>query len=72
MISGFCLKEIGQQFAGHWTPGEVGATQNLENFINFGLAGYKEGRNFPPSPHVTSFSSSALGEISPNQAWYAA
>jgi deoxyribodipyrimidine photo-lyase len=61
-----------QQVARHWTPGEAGAAKRLDYFINRGLAGYKEGRNFPAQPHTSRLSAHLhWGEISPNQAWYA-
>jgi deoxyribodipyrimidine photo-lyase len=51
-----------------WQPGEVGAHNNLSNFLDGGLTGYDENRNRPDiagtsrlSPHL------AFGEISPAQ-----
>ena len=58
--------------AGEWKPGEDGAHERLDNFINSGLTGYAEDRNIPGarstsrlSPHL------AMGEISPFQVWQA-
>ena len=60
-------------FADVWTPGEAGARERLETFIEEGLGNYKAGRDVPAlevtsrlSPHL------AHGEISPAQAWHAA
>lgn len=56
-----------------WQPGEDGARARLEDFIDEGLKGYKEGRNFPDKPNVSRLSPHLhFGEISPNEAWYAA
>jgi deoxyribodipyrimidine photo-lyase len=55
-----------------WRPGEAGAAQQLENFLDAALAGYPEQRNFPGregssrlSPHLH------FGEIGPRQVWHA-
>ena len=57
----------------HWAPGEAGAAERLNDFLEEGLANYKEGRNFPARNHVSRLSPHMhFGEISPNQAWYAA
>lgn len=57
----------------HWCPGESGAHHRLDQFLDKGLKGYKEGRNYPAQPHHTSRLSPHLhfGEISPHQVWYA-
>ena len=56
-----------------WKPGEVGAQEKLYDFLDDGLFGYKEGRNFPSQKNVSQLSPHIhLGEISPNQVWYAA
>ena len=53
--------------------GEIAAQNRLQNFVQNGLAGYKQGRNMPALPHVSRLSSALhFGEISPNQAWHAA
>jgi len=57
----------------HWTVGEAGAHERLRAFLDRGLAGYREGRDFPARPHVSRLSPSLhFGEISPHQAWHAA
>ncbi len=55
-------------FSARWTPGEAGARQSLEAFLDGALAGYAEDRDIPDgdttsrlSPHL------AHGEISPCQ-----
>ena len=56
-----------------WTPGEEGAKQKLDQFLNGPVDKYKTERDFPGikgtsrlSPHLH------FGEISPNQVWHAA
>ena len=62
-----------KQLEPHWTVGEEGAHARLNNFLEEGLSGYKEGRNFPTKPHTSRMSQSLhFGEVSPNQLWYAA
>ena len=55
-------------FWGHWQPGETGAAELLDAFVDGAAHGYKEQRNFPDrtgssklSPHLH------FGEISPRQ-----
>ena len=56
-----------------WNPGEDGAKEKLHAFLDFGLKGYKEGRNFPSKKNVSQLSPHIhFGEISPNQVWYGA
>ncbi|MCW9042669.1 MAG: DNA photolyase family protein [Pseudopelagicola sp.] len=56
-----------------WTPGEDGARDRLETFLDEGLNGYKAGRDIPSEPHVSRLSPHlAFGEISPNTVWSAA
>ena len=63
----------GDMLAPHWKIGEAGAMARLQDFIANGLAGYKDGRNLPAKPHVSRLSPHFhWGEISANQAWYAA
>ena len=58
--------------ARHWTPGETSAQARLDDFVRNGLAGYKEGRNFPAKQNVSRLSPHLhFGETSTNQAWYA-
>jgi len=59
-------------FYEHWHPGEKGAADNLQDYIEGPADNYQEGRNIPSvkgtsrlSPHFH------FGELSPNQAWYA-
>lgn len=59
-------------FSDHWQPGEAGARESLEDFIDGELHDYKRGRDLPAidatsllSPHL------ALGEISPARIWHA-
>jgi deoxyribodipyrimidine photo-lyase len=59
-------------FLDHWQPGEAGAAQALQAFVEEALDGYKLKRDLPGvrftsrlSPHL------ALGEISPLQIWQA-
>ncbi|MCB1520239.1 MAG: deoxyribodipyrimidine photo-lyase [Hyphomicrobiaceae bacterium] len=58
-------------FADVWTPGEAGAVERLDDFLENSVAGYTEERNRPDlastsrlSPHL------AHGEISPGQIWW--
>ena len=63
----------GEMLTPHWQIGETGAMARLQQFIANGLAGYKDGRNLPAKPHVSRLSPHFhWGEISTNQAWYAA
>ena len=60
-------------FEEEWDPGEEGAEQNLEEFLEDGLLNYKEGRNFPSQKFVSRLSPHLhFGEISPNEVWYRA
>ncbi|MBZ2162375.1 cryptochrome/photolyase family protein [Alteromonas stellipolaris] len=60
------------EFKNHWNPGEDGAADNLQNFIEHSARKYKDARDIP-SKNGTSHLSPHLhfGEVSPNQAWYA-
>ena len=56
-----------------WTPGEAGADQALQDFLDEPIADYSDGRDRPDrrgtsrlSPHLH------FGEISPRQVWHAA
>ncbi|MEM8833464.1 MAG: deoxyribodipyrimidine photo-lyase [Pseudomonadota bacterium] len=56
-----------------WDTGESGAQKRLKDFLDDGLNGYKDGRNHPSWNNVSRLSPYLnFGEISPNQAWYAA
>lgn len=56
--------------AERWQPGEEGAQQRWQDFLESAIQSYKEGRDFPASAS-TSFLSPHLrfGEISANQLW---
>ena len=61
-----------QSLQAHWQPGEVGAHIRLNEFLEKGIRGYQEGRNFPSQPHISKLSPHLrFGEISPNTVWYA-
>ncbi|MGB1863584.1 MAG: cryptochrome/photolyase family protein [Candidatus Puniceispirillum sp.] len=63
----------GAKMAPHWQIGEAAAMTRLGDFVDGGLKGYKDGRNFPARPHTSRLSAHLhWGEISPNMAWYAA
>lgn len=54
----------------HFTPGEQGAKDRLQAFLDEGLVGYKEGRNVPSLPNVSRLSPYLhWGEISPRTVW---
>jgi len=54
-----------------WNIGEESAHQRLDAFLNEGLNGYKESRNFPHKLNVSKLSPYLhFGEISPNYVWY--
>jgi deoxyribodipyrimidine photo-lyase len=56
-----------------WSPGEDGAQACLNTFLQDGLKGYKDGRNFPVRQNVSRLSPYLhFGEISPNDVWYGA
>lgn len=62
-----------RQLEAHWTIGEQGASMRLETFLQHGLQGYREGRDYPARPNVSRLSPSLhFGEISPNRVWHAA
>ncbi len=56
-----------------WTPGEAGAHERLDDFLDGAVTGYKDNRDLPAqagtsmlSPHLR------FGEISPFEVWHAA
>ena len=56
-----------------WDIGEAAAHDRLYAFLDDGLDGYKDGRNFPAKRNVSRLSAYLhWGEISPNAVWYAA
>ena len=55
-----------------WSPGEEGARQRLESFIDESLADYANGRDRPDRDHTSRLSPHLhWGEISPAQCWTA-
>lgn len=55
-----------------WPVGEAGAQARFQAFLQDGLQGYKDGRNFPSLPNVSRLSPHLhWGEISPHQIWHA-
>lgn len=62
-----------ETFEETWTPGEAGAREKLDAFMDVGISNYKEGRNFPDLPHVSRLSPHLhFGEIAPREVWHAA
>lgn len=61
-----------KEFYDFWEPGEKGAQEKLEIFLDEGIQNYKEGRNYPNQESVSRLSPHLQwGEISPRQIWYA-
>lgn len=57
-------------FHEHWTPGEQGALDRLDGFLQCRLDDYKAKRDFPAVPGVSSLSPHLhFGEISPLRVW---
>mgnify|MGYP001822470149 FL=1 len=62
-----------EEMQSSWMPGEAGASERLDRFLEAGVRGYKEGRNRPDLEHVSRLSPHLhFGEISPRQVWHAA
>ena len=62
-----------ESLPGLWQPGEAGAADKLERFLDRGLGNYKKGRDFPNLQAVSRLSPHLHhGEISPRQMWHAA
>lgn len=60
------------EMAEAWSPGERGARDRLAAFIEHGLDGYDEGRNYPDQANASRLSPHLhFGEISPNEVWHA-
>jgi deoxyribodipyrimidine photo-lyase len=56
-----------------WHVGEKAAFRRLQHFLQHGIRGYKEGRNFPARDNVSALSPHLhFGEISPRQVWHEA
>ena len=63
----------GKDLTSQWRIGELAATERLANFLDNQVQAYKEGRDFPARNFVSKLSPHLhFGEISPNQAWFAA
>ena len=57
----------------YWTISEDGAQTRLSDFLDDGLKNYKKGRDHPADNNTSRLSPYLhFGQISPNQAWYAA
>ena len=55
-----------------WQPGEEGALDRLDAFLEEGAQGYAKGRDFPAEPHTSRLSPFLQsGNISPRQIWAA-
>ena len=55
----------------HWTPGEVGAGQRLERFLDNGIRNYRRLRDRPDLRNVSRLSPHLhFGELSPRQVWH--
>lgn len=55
----------------HWTPGEYGAHNALNEFLDNGIQGYKKWRDYPDKNHTSKLSPHLhFGEISPHQIWH--
>ena len=66
-------KNWAEKLTEHWVIGEDGGQQRLHEFVGEDIEGYRDGRNFPALQNVSRLSPHLhFGEISPNQAWYAA
>jgi deoxyribodipyrimidine photo-lyase len=62
-----------KQMKSYWDIGEHAAKSKLIEFLDDGLQGYKEKRNYPFKKNVSRLSPHLhFGEISPNQAWHGA
>ena len=60
-------------FSNSWTPGESGAQARLQEFVQNGIADYKNGRDFPSKEAVSRLSPHLrFGELSLNTIWRAA
>lgn len=59
------------QMEQHWHVGEDAAHKRLQAFIESGLTGYKEDRNYPSKANVSKLSPHLhFGEISPHYVWH--
>lgn len=54
-----------------WSPGEKGANERLNQFLEHGIQNYKIGRNRPDKEFVSRLGAHFhFGELSPHQAWF--
>lgn len=61
-----------QGLTAYWDISENGAHAQLNTFLESGLDGYKDGRNFPAKENISRLSPYLHhGLLSPNQIWYA-
>lgn len=61
-----------KQLEHHWDIGEKAAHKRFDVFVDEGISCYKDGRNLPAKPYVSSLSTYLhYEEISPNQPWNA-
>ena len=68
-LSGFIPPDIDMSL---WHPGEAGAADTLERFLESAVHHYEEQRNIPGVSGVSRLSAHLhFGEISPNQVWHA-
>lgn len=59
-----------ESFSQYWQPGEKGAANNLQRFLEVGIKGYKLLRNRPDLSHVSRLSPHLhWGEIAPWRVW---
>lgn len=59
-------------FYADWKPGETGALERLDDFLENGIHGYAEGRDFPGWENVSRLSPYLhWGNIGPRQVWNA-
>lgn len=81
VASGLGLEDLGllspvgwqESLAPHWEISEAGGARRLEEFVTGGLHGYRDGRDFPATDHVSRLSPHLHhGTISPRQVWHAA
>ena len=74
-ISALCLLpkiSWDKGFHDHWQPGESGALQRLEQFIDDAVADYQTDRDIPSIDGISRLSPHLhFGEISPRQIWHA-
>ena len=62
-----------RRFPELWSPGQAGARKRLDGFVDKGLGGYGELRDFPGASGTSHLSPHLhFGEVSPREVWYAA